>query len=505
MTLINNRNYYFAVTAYNYNPAPTLLGASLENAITPVAVVPQATLPGFVYSQNYGDTLAVTHGSGVSDGSVLTTVIDPSALTGDNYKVAFDASGLWSLIDLTKNVTLTSKQAIVVLVQYPGGPVVDGLQVTVYGPPPGMKEWLIPSGTRRFSPVGGYTGLGLEGFSSALLHLHTTRQPALLVWLAFCLWRNWYYFDCSTISYSPAKNGRRFLPTLWDPKATPTDANYSKAYRYLRHAATSSAVADPSFAPWIINTVGSYYPYQDFNYAVPFSAWDMDVTPPARLAVGCFENNAAGASVDGRYWPPLSTGDNTVNREFCFIFAQPYSTTPVSQFQVDIGYNTSLPLMWIMTCNRRNDPPYLSGDAANGDQFEIVANHPNAAADVFTFTSVAGAVSSAQALADVAKINVFPNPYLGFNKLEPTNYVRFVTFTHLPQKATIRIYNLAGILVRTIVKNDKGQLTTWNLQNEAGFPVASGMYVAYIDLPDVGTTKTLKLGVIQEQEFLHHF
>jgi hypothetical protein len=43
------------------------------------------------------------------------------------------------------------------------------------------------------------------------------------------------------------------------------------------------------------------------------------------------------------------------------------------------------------------------------------------------------------------------------------------------------------------------------LQNEAGFPVASGMYVAYIDLPGVGTTKTLKLGVIQEQEFLHHF
>ena len=55
------------------------------------------------------------------------------------------------------------------------------------------------------------------------------------------------------------------------------------------------------------------------------------------------------------------------------------------------------------------------------------------------------------------------------------------------------------------MKNDKGQLTTWNLQNEAGFPVASGMYVAYIDLPDVGTTKTLKLGVVQEQEFLHHF
>jgi hypothetical protein len=501
-TLINDRNYYFAVTAYNYNPAPTLLGASLENAITPVAVVPQATSPGVVYTQNYGDTLTVTHNSGLSDGSVLATVINPSALTGDNYKITFNASGLWSLIDLTKNVTIASNQAVAGVGAIPGGPVVDGVQVTVFGPVAGMKEWLIPSGTRRFSPVGGFTGVGLEGFSSASAPL-AYDQSAGTIGMA-----GHFAFGSIGTTLTAAQYHSVLLKwaavpaTLWDPKATPTDANYSKAYRYLR--AATAAAADPTFVPWIINAT-SGYPYQDFNYAVPFSAWDVDVTPPVRLAVGSFENNAAGASVDGRYWPPLSTGDNTVNREFCFIFNKPYSTTPDPTLQVNMSGNASTPLMWVMTCNRRNDPPYLNGDAIGGDQFEIVANHPNAAADVFTFTSVAGAVSKDQAVADVAKINVFPNPYLGFNKLEPSNYVRFVTFTHLPQQATIRIYNLAGILVRTIVKNDMGQLTTWNLQNEAGFPVASGMYVAYIDLPGVGTTKTLKLGVIQEQEFLHHF
>jgi hypothetical protein len=501
-TLINDRNYYFAVTAYNYNAAPTLLGASLENAITPVAVVPQAILPGVVYSQKYGDTLAVTHGTGVSDGTVFATVIDPSALTGDNYKVTFDASGKWSLVDATKNVTVASMQTQTGVGIAPGGPVVDGVQVTVYGPLPGMKGWIIPSGTRRFSPVGGWAGLGLEGFSAAAApyaYDQTLGTIGMAGHFAFgsigtTLTSSQYHTVLLKWAAVPA--------TLWDPKATPTDANYSLAYRYLR--AATAAPADPTFAPWIINAK-SGYPYQDFNYAVPFSAWDMDVTPPVRLAVGAFENNAAGASVDGRYWPPLTTGDNTVNREFCFIFAAPYSTTPDPALQVNMSGNASTPLMWVMTCNRRNDPPYVNGDDPAGDQFEILANHPNVAADVFTFTSVAGTVSSSQAQTDVAKINVFPNPYLGFNKLEPSNYVRFVTFTHLPQKATIRIYNLAGILVRTIVKNDKGQLTTWNLQNEAGFPVASGMYVAYIDLPDVGTTKTLKLGVVQEQEFLHHF
>jgi hypothetical protein len=100
---------------------------------------------------------------------------------------------------------------------------------------------------------------------------------------------------------------------------------------------------------------------------------------------------------------------------------------------------------------------------------------------------------------------VFPNPYFGFNKLETDNYNRFVTFTHLPQKATIRIYNLAGILVRTLMKSDNSQTMQWNLQNEAGLPAAAGMYIVYLDLPGVGSTKILKLAIIPEQEFLHHY
>jgi hypothetical protein len=494
---INYRNYYFAVTAFN--PTPTLLGTSLENAINAQSVIPKPTLPGVAYMQKYGDTLSVTHAGGGSDGSVLVTVIDANALTGDTYKVIFDSSGTWSLVDVTKNTTLVNKAPQTGVGITPNGYVVDGLQITTYGPPAGMKEWTIPSGNRRFSPVGGWAGLGLEGFSSAADP--TAYDPkAGTIGMA----GNFAFGGIGTTLTSPTQYHTVLLKlaavdssALWNPLIAPTDANYSLAYRYLRHA--SSAAADPSFAPWIINATAGY-PYQDFNYAVPFSAWDMETTPPTRLAVGMFENNDPGASVDGRYWPPLTTGDNTVNREFAFIFSKPYSTTPDPALQVNMSNNASTPLMWIMTCNRRADNSWLAGD-----QFEIVANHINTASDIFTFISVAPAVSNAQAKTDVAKINVFPNPYLGFNKLEPSNYVRFVTFTHLPQKATIRIYNLAGILVRTIVKNDKNQTTTWDLQNESGFPVASGMYIVYMDLPDVGSTKTLKLGVVQEQEFLHHF
>ena len=107
---------------------------------------------------------------------------------------------------------------------------------------------------------------------------------------------------------------------------------------------------------------------------------------------------------------------------------------------------------------------------------------------------------------DVKMINVFPNPYIGFNPQETNRYARFVTFNHLPANANIRIFNLAGVLVRTIVKKDpKTQFATWDLNNESGFPVSAGMYVVYIDMPDLGVTKTLKLGIIPEQQYLDRY
>jgi hypothetical protein len=107
---------------------------------------------------------------------------------------------------------------------------------------------------------------------------------------------------------------------------------------------------------------------------------------------------------------------------------------------------------------------------------------------------------------DVDKlVNVYPNPYMGFNRAELNRFDRFVTFTHLPQQATIRIFSLAGVLVRTIMKDDDSQFIRWNLQNEDGLPAASGIYLAHVDMPSLGKTKILKLAIIQEQQFLDRF
>ena len=64
-------------------------------------------------------------------------------------------------------------------------------------------------------------------------------------------------------------------------------------------------------------------------------------------------------------------------------------------------------------------------------------------------------------------------------------------------------------MVQTIEKDDDGQYITWNLANEEGLPVASGIYIAYMELTtsdgtDLGT-KILKVAIIQEQQILDRF
>ncbi len=134
------------------------------------------------------------------------------------------------------------------------------------------------------------------------------------------------------------------------------------------------------------------------------------------------------------------------------------------------------------------------------------ANPLQLGVDTFTFDAPAASTYSAEAAKDdVKKINVFPNPYYGVNSQEINKYQRFVTFNHLPNNATIRIFNLAGQLVRTIVKSSADQNEKWDLLTESGLPVASGLYIVYIDMPDLGTTKVLKAAIIQEQQILDRF
>jgi len=215
--------------------------------------------------------------------------------------------------------------------------------------------------------------------------------------------------------------------------------------------------------------------------------------------VGHFENNVAGGLIDGRYWPGTASADNdnTTWREFAFIFDVPYSENPDPQLMINLS-NSVTPMMWVMTCARRAEVPW-----AAGDMFKINASHVNAPADVFSFTAPAAATPTAVTKKeDLDKINVVPNPYYGTHSGEIDPFNRWVQFTYLPDKCTIRIFDLAGSLIRKLEKNDATTtLLQWDLKNEYQLPVASGIYVYHVEVPGLGN-KVGKMAIFAPNERL---
>jgi hypothetical protein len=185
---------------------------------------------------------------------------------------------------------------------------------------------------------------------------------------------------------------------------------------------------------------------------------------------------------------------NTTNREYLWLVNTPFADAVIDPTGSAINEFGSWNVVW-----------YLS-DFTIGDVVRLNYDNPiQLDVDKYTFTTTGSSYSSSLAQDQVGQINVFPNPYYGFSSEEINKYNRFVTFNHLPTQANMRIFNLAGVLVRSLEKQDQGQFMYWDLNNEYGLPVASGLYIVYIDMPELGTTKVLKVAIIQEDQVLDRF
>ena len=223
-----------------------------------------------------------------------------------------------------------------------------------------------------------------------------------------------------------------------------------------------------------------------FTIRIPFEVWNVDNDEQINLLV--WDRNTAGrqpTDPDFQVW-------NTVDRMYIWAVNTPYSNSPIAPDAQVVVENAT----WVWV--------FFNSQFTTGDVINInYANPVQIGADTYTFsTPVATSYSDAQAQKDVEKINAFPNPYYGTHYREVTREGKYVTFSHLPARATIRVFDLAGVLVRTIEKDGPDQFTRWNLQNNNNYPVASGIYVVYIDMPELGATKILKLAVIQEEQIL---
>jgi hypothetical protein len=91
------------------------------------------------------------------------------------------------------------------------------------------------------------------------------------------------------------------------------------------------------------------------------------------------------------------------------------------------------------------------------------------------------------------KIAIVPNPFnwndpllRGYGYTNPSNLQ--ISFYELPRTVTIQIYTEAGDLVKTINHNQNSGFNKWNMTNEAGQTVASGIYVVLFTTPEGGVS-----------------
>jgi len=90
-------------------------------------------------------------------------------------------------------------------------------------------------------------------------------------------------------------------------------------------------------------------------------------------------------------------------------------------------------------------------------------------------------------------VKVVPNPYIVFDAWESNSEERVVKFTHLPSRATIRIFTLSGDLVKVIQHHhasedqefEYGGTANWDFLNDNQQLIAAGVYVYHVE-SDVG-------------------
>ncbi|HEX9655893.1 MAG TPA: hypothetical protein VGB89_03125 [Bacteroidota bacterium] len=480
--LSNAKDYYYAVTAYTYNNES--VPKTLESASN--IVIARATKSvGERYTSSYLDTVtAVTHATGISEATIVPRVVDPSKLTGHTYRISIDASGpsrVWVLTDMATGSQLVTSSN---LGAGQGGtpyswPLRDGI------------EWIVNDVESRPNP------------DSSVF----TDAAGGATWMQAARWGN-------------------VPPAVVDPTGSGVGIITigSDLVNFLAHVASSF---DESGLPPIeirfgpgesqsgyrlrrAGGVGTTYVIQETNpfVALPFTVWDMSNPASPRQLTISWRDQAS----DALFNPPVGPDDGV---EILFIYNRSYDPAGHQwPYQNEAPYTID---QWSNAATAGADADIMYAmsyglvaagtDAYNApaSKISVIPFKTLKTADTYSVAGPAAPTKNAEvASADVNLINAVPNPYYGSSDYERNQLAHIMRFTNLPVGAKIRIFSLAGVLVKTLDNEGPGTTVDWDLQNKDRIPVASGMYIAYVDIPGVGS-KTLKLAVILAEERLDNF
>jgi len=503
--LVNGREYTFAVTAYNRNTVKGIAPASLESEPSVVSVKSRVPF-GVHLTSRYGDTVAVLHTSGASEALVSAIVKDPLAVTGEDYTIMFDMSGTVPSLSVT-NPGNSQRPAYSFLNDHLTV-MVDGIDVTIENVSFGFKNFLVTANAggplstpepgafafQGFPTPGNGNPSSAQQVGGGSWSIHAAISPAN---------------DGSYTAFLDQLSGNGHLFTAdgledYEIRFTPA-GGYAYAPRfYLDSSGTGGQLVQVPFELWCIGSSTPGDPGDDY-----------------RLWPYLFDSDSNGAFNLVRLDHPGSSSENDPHTD-SFSWIEPADRAPGSS-----GYTTILNAIQASPAGHRyldtalihreifremvlvnwnggtvSDVSWPSNVnqlmPENGTVFRLEGLTRIRSSDVYGFT--APRIESGPGLAEESadRIGVFPNPYYARNEWATSSLKPFVTFNNLPRKAVIRIFNLAGHLVRTLRKNSDSQFAEWDLRNENNWLVASGMYICLVELPELKLRRVLKLAVIQE-------
>jgi hypothetical protein len=517
------QSYQFAVVAYAYSISKkdsiqrldtTLKGLRrgfriIRNSVQTqtITIRPVAPPAGSNYTYSNGDTL----NSNVRDLGFMPIIRNQNILLNATYRAVFNPIAING--DTTYNILRKLTGASVfdtvyknVLFSYRSERSSDLTSKTVDGV-------LLKMSKIRYTMAGsnydGSKSIGVIKDFISTLGSDTTQNRQ----------NGWEYIPAShnfltgtKWSYSPQRPWQSTSMSISYPsKTTYTDLISKTNANDLKKVKIVFSNTNTSWAYRYKDAGPSSVPYTGM-VSVPFQAFEMDFTDstayPVQLNVGI-----ADTSLGVGGWNPTT---DTLSKMRIIVFSSAYDTS-IARYK-RIGANpvnlfvnqASLDIHYVWA-------PILVRPGANfvdNDEFWIYPyticipyrqgpNYPL----YYEFTTTApifGDPNVAKNTNAMDKIRVVPNPYYGFSTLDRSVSDKFVTFRNLPLNCTIKIYTLNGDLIRTLVKTGTGSISSsstieWNLQNLESTPVASGVYVALIDAPGIGT-KILKIAIFTSQE-----
>ncbi|MFT6335969.1 MAG: hypothetical protein ACJATI_002724 [Halioglobus sp.] len=105
-------------------------------------------------------------------------------------------------------------------------------------------------------------------------------------------------------------------------------------------------------------------------------------------------------------------------------------------------------------------------------------------------------------------VQIVPNPYYAYSAYEQSQFENIIKVTNLPARAIVTIYTLDGKFIQqfnrdamsllndgsnpALTESQVNPALEWNLTNNKGIPIASGVYIFHISAPNLGIEKSLK-------------